>query len=158
MTTDSFLRQQARTQRFTLGTPREFRISPDGARVLFLRSASGTEQRNSLWCLDIESGRETRIVDPATLGEQDELTAAERAARERTRTQVGGIVGYTTDADCRLAVFSVSGRLFVVDLTGDHEVRELPVTGSVMDPRIDPTGRHVAYVAGSTLRVVEIDG
>jgi dipeptidyl-peptidase-4 len=158
VTTDSFLRQQARTQRFTLGTPREFRISPDGARVLFLRSASGTEQRNSLWCLDIESGRETRIVDPATLGEQDELTAAERAARERTRTQVGGIVGYTTDADCRLAVFSLSGRLFVVDLTGDLEVRELPATGPVMDPRIDPTGRHVAYVANSTLRVVGIDG
>jgi dipeptidyl-peptidase-4 len=158
VTTDSFLRQQARTQRFTLGTPREFRISPDGARVLFLRSASGTDQRNSLWCLDIESGRETRIVDPATLGDQDELSAAERAARERTRTQVGGIVGYTTDADCRLAVFSLSGRLFVVDLTGDHEVRELPVAGSVMDPRIDPTGRHVAYVASSTLRVVAIDG
>src|SRR6266702_5567495 len=158
VTTDSFLRQQARTQRFTLGTPREFRISPDGARVLFLRSASGIDQRNSLWCLDIESGQETRIVDPATLGDQDEPSAAERAARERPRTQVGGIVGYTTDADCRLAVFSVSGRLFVVDLTGDHEVRELPVTGSVMDPRIDPTGRHVAYVAGSTLRVVEIDG
>src|SRR5882762_7117453 len=157
VTTDSFLRQQARTQRFTLGTPREFRISPDGSRVLFLRSASGIDQRNSLWCLDIESGQESRIVDPATLGD-DELSAAERAARERTRTQVGGIVGYTTDADCRLAVFSLSGRLFVVDLIGDHEVRELPVTGSVMDPRIDPTGRHVAYVASSTLRVVAVDG
>ncbi|HEY3611656.1 MAG TPA: prolyl oligopeptidase family serine peptidase [Pseudonocardiaceae bacterium] len=157
-TEDSFLRQQARTQRFTLGTPREFRISPDGSRVLFLRSASGTEQRNSLWCLDVESGRETRIVDPATLGDHDELSAAERAARERTRTQAGGIVGYTTDAGCRLAVFSLSGRLFVVDLTGDHDVRELPVTGSVLDPRIDPTGRHVAYVAGSTLRVVAVDG
>jgi dipeptidyl-peptidase-4 len=34
---------QARTQRFTLGTPKEIRVAPDGSRILFLRSPSGQE-------------------------------------------------------------------------------------------------------------------
>ena len=39
--TDSFPRQQARTQGFSLGVPRSFQISPDGSRVAFLRSRGG---------------------------------------------------------------------------------------------------------------------
>ncbi|WP_434094553.1 hypothetical protein, partial [Streptomyces albidoflavus] len=42
----SFPRQHARTQRFTLGAPRAFTVSPDGTRVIFLRSGSGTDRTN----------------------------------------------------------------------------------------------------------------
>jgi len=154
---DSYLRLQARTMRFTLGTAREFHIAPDGSRVLFLRAASGTEMRTSLWSFDVESGRETPLVDPATLADHEELTPEERAARERARLRGAGVLGYSTDAQVRLAVFSLSGKLYVADVaTGDTRV--LPVTGPVMDPRIDPTGRRVAYVTGRALRVVDIDG
>ena len=38
---DTFPRQHARTQRFTLGEPRNVTVSPDGRRVVFLRSSSG---------------------------------------------------------------------------------------------------------------------
>jgi dipeptidyl-peptidase-4 len=154
----SFLRLQARSQRFTLGTPREFRVSPDGRRVLFLRSASGTERRNSLLRVDVETGKETVVVDPVDLlGGDEELTPQERARRERTRTQSAGVVGYATDEQFRIAVFTLSGKLFVADLSTD-EVRELPATGAVIDPRPDPTGTHIAYVAGGTLRVIGVDG
>lgn len=37
----SLPRQYARTRRFTLGTPHDFTIAPDGERVAFLRSRSG---------------------------------------------------------------------------------------------------------------------
>ena len=47
--TESFPRQQARTRRFTLGVPRSFRISPDGSRVAFLRSKTGTDPVTCLW-------------------------------------------------------------------------------------------------------------
>jgi dipeptidyl-peptidase 4 len=50
----SFPRQHARTQRFTLGAPRSFTVSPDGARVVFLRSSSGTDRVNRLWVLDLD--------------------------------------------------------------------------------------------------------
>jgi dipeptidyl-peptidase-4 len=152
----SFLRLQARTQRFTLGTPKEIRITPDGSRVVFLRSASGTEQRHSLWSLDLASGQETLLVDPAALGEHEELSAEERAARERTRTRAGGIVAYTTDDEYSIAAFSLSGKLFVVDLRAGG-VLEIPVPGPLMDPRLDPTGRWIAYTANGALHVVELE-
>jgi dipeptidyl-peptidase 4 len=155
----SFLRRQARTQRFTLGTPRGFQVSPDGSRVLFLRSASGEDRQHILWKLDVATGAESRLADPATLlgGGDEDLPAAERARRERSREQAGGVVGNATDADARIAAFALSGRLFVADaVTG--EARELATAPGVIDPRPDPTGTHVAYISGDALRVVGVDG
>lgn len=159
MTNDSsFLRLQARTQRFTLGTPRGFQVSPDGRRVLFLRSASGEDRQHILWRLDVETGVETRLADPTVLlGGNEELSPEERARRERSREQGGGVVGNATDAAVRIAAFALSGKVFVADAeTGD--VRELSTETPVIDPRPDPTGTHVAYVAGNALRVVGVDG
>ncbi len=159
MTNDSsFLRVQARTQRFTLGTPRGFQVSPDGRRVLFLRSASGENRQHILWRLDTETGEETALADPATLlGGDEELSPQERARRERSREQGGGVVGNATDAQVRVAAFALSGKVFVADaVTG--ETRELATEGPAIDPRPDPTGTHVAYVANDALRVVGVDG
>ncbi|HWM02951.1 MAG TPA: prolyl oligopeptidase family serine peptidase [Actinophytocola sp.] len=157
----SFLRLQARTQRFTLGTPRGFQVSPDGSRVLFLRSASGENRQHILWRLDLATGIESRLADPEQLlGGSDaveELPPEERARRERSREQGGGVVGNATDATVRIAAFALSGKLFVADaVTG--EVRELATAQGVVDPRPDPTGRHIAYVSGDSLRVVAVDG
>ncbi|HEY9439888.1 MAG TPA: S9 family peptidase, partial [Streptomyces sp.] len=63
----SFPRQQARTQRFTSGAPRAFTVSPDGTRVIFLRSASGTDRVNRLWVLDPLTGEERLAADPDVL-------------------------------------------------------------------------------------------
>jgi dipeptidyl-peptidase-4 len=154
----SFLRLQARTQRFTLGTPRGFQVSPDGRRVLFLRSASGEDRQHILMSLDVETGEETRLADPAVLlGGNEELSPEERARRERSRERGGGVVGNAVDAAVRIAAFALSGKVFVADAeTGD--VRELETEGPVVDPRPDPTGTHVAYVAHNALRVVGVDG
>ncbi|MGB3439246.1 MAG: prolyl oligopeptidase family serine peptidase [Actinophytocola sp.] len=156
--TNSFLRLQARTQRFTLGTPRGFQVSPDGSRVLFLRSASGEDRLHILWKLDVATGEETRLADPdVLLGGHEELSPEERTRRERSREQAGGVVGDATDADVRIAAFALSGKVFVADaVTG--ETRELATETPAIDPRPNPTGTHVAYVAGNALRVVAVDG
>lgn len=154
-----FLRRQARTQRFTLGAPRDVRVAPDGSRVLFLRSSSGESAQQLLWRFDPATGTESVLADPAELlgGGGEELSAEERARRERAREQRAGIVGNATDKAVRLAAFALSGRLFVADAqTG--EARELPAVAPVVDPRPDPTGRHVAYLSGPALRVVGADG
>ena len=101
--TDTFPRQHARTQRFTLGEPRNIAVSPDGKRVVFLRSAGGSDPVNALWVLDVDSGTERLVADPrALLAEPDDTTAdlpaAERARRERAREGAGGITSYATDA------------------------------------------------------------
>ncbi|MET9557908.1 alpha/beta fold hydrolase [Streptomyces sp. NPDC006645] len=159
----SFPRQYARTQRFTLGAPRAFTVSPDGSRVAFLRSASGTDRTNRLWVLDLDdrsgTARERVAADPEALlaGTPEELSAEERARRERSREGSGGIVGYAVDGAAELAAFALSGRLFTAELRAGTS-RELPVPGPVIDPRPSPDGRHIAYVAGGTLRVTGAEG
>ncbi|MFJ9892019.1 prolyl oligopeptidase family serine peptidase [Streptomyces sp. NPDC091280] len=156
---DSFPRRHARTQRFTLGAPRAFSVAPDGSRVVFLRSSSGTDRANALWVLDPADGAERVAADPGALlgGASERLSAEERARRERAREGGAGIVGYATDSEVELASFALSGRLFTVDLRAGS-ARELAVPGPVIDPRPAPDGRHIAYVADGVLRVVESGG
>ncbi|CAC05752.1 MULTISPECIES: S9 family peptidase [Streptomyces] len=156
---DSFPKRHARTQRFTLGAPRSFTVAPDGSRVAFLRSGTGTDRANSLWVLDAEKGGERMAADPRALlgGAQERLSPEERARRERSREGGAGIVGYATDSSVELASFALSGRLFVAELQVGT-ARELPTPGPVIDPRPSPDGRHVAYVAQGALRVVGAEG
>ncbi|OEV14043.1 S9 family peptidase [Streptomyces nanshensis] len=173
--TTSFPRQYARTQRFTLGAPRAFTVAPDGSRVVFLRSRESTDRANLLWVRDTygaDGDRERVAADPAALlgGAEEELSAEERARRERSREGSAGIVGYATDKAVEYAAFALSGRLFVADLTGTGETgatgggatgggcRALETPGPVVDPRPSPDGSRVAYVAGGALRVVGRDG
>src|ERR1700761_7282533 len=97
--TESFPRQEARTRRFSLGVPRAFRVSPDGARVVYLRTQGGRDPVTCLWVLEVASGTERLAVDPRTLGgDPGDLPPEERARRERVREAADGIVAYATDA------------------------------------------------------------
>ena len=153
----SFPRHSARTQGFTLGVPRNFTVTAGGATVLFLRSAGGTDRSNALWAWDTATGTERLLADPARLLTDDSVSAAEQARRERLRERATGITAYATDQDGTGAAFALSGRLFHVDLT-TGEARELPAQQPVADPRPDPRGRHIAYVSGTSLRVIGVDG
>ncbi|MFF3395527.1 prolyl oligopeptidase family serine peptidase [Streptomyces sp. NPDC002669] len=158
----SFPRQHARTMRFSLGAPRAFTVSPDGERVVFIRSESGTDRTGRLWVLDLpkDGAPEERVVaDPVALlgGSQERLSAQERARRERSREGSSGIVGYAVDAAAELAAFALSGKVYVAELRAGT-ARALPVPGPVIDPRPSPDGRHVAYVSKGELRVVGAEG
>ncbi|WP_446750415.1 prolyl oligopeptidase family serine peptidase [Streptomyces sp. AC1-42T] len=148
--------------RFTLGAPRAFTVSPDGGRVVYLRSGSGTDRSGRLWVLDLTGDaapRERLVADPRALlgGSAERLSARERARRERSREGSSGIVGYAVDAAAELAAFALSGKVYVADLPAGT-ARALPVPGPVIDPRPSPDGRHVAYVSKGALRVVGVDG
>ena len=98
---DSFPRQYARTQRLTLGEPRNVTVAPGDDRVLFLRSRGGSDPVNCLWSADLGTGREQLLADPLELladDEDAELSDKEQARRERLREGAGGITGYATDA------------------------------------------------------------
>ncbi|MFE6663490.1 prolyl oligopeptidase family serine peptidase [Streptomyces sp. NPDC057697] len=158
----SFPRQHARTMRFTLGAPRAFTVSPDGERVVFLRSGSGTDRSGRLWVLDLPKDgapKERVVADPAALlgGSAERLSAQERARRERSREGSSGIVGYAVDAAAELAAFALSGKVYVADLRAGT-ARALPVPGPVIDPRPSPDGRHIAYVSKGALHVVGAEG
>lgn len=159
---DSFPRQYARTQRLTLGEPRDLIVSPDGARVVFTRSRGGADPVNCLWMADVGTGAESLVADPvalmAALAVDDaDLPPEERARRERMREGAGGITGYATDRVVGLATFVLGGHLFVTDLAAS-ETRHLDVPGPVFDPHLSPAGDRIAYVRGRELWVTDLDG
>jgi dipeptidyl-peptidase-4 len=160
--TDTFPRQYARTQRLTLGEPRNIVVSPDGKRVLFLRSPAGNDTVNSLWLCHTERNTETCIADIRVLlsgSKAENESAQERARRERAREGAAGIVSFSCDSDVHHAVFAVSGRLFLCDMHHAHEiVVNNPAPGTMYDARISPNGKHIAYVRGSALYVCDIQG
>ncbi|MEB3370441.1 S9 family peptidase [Saccharopolyspora mangrovi] len=157
MSSASFPRRSARTQGFSLGAPRNFTVVGGGARVLFLRSSSGTDSTTALWALETATGTERLLVDPATLQAGEQVSAEEQARRERARERATGITGYSTDRAGALVVFTLSDRLFAVD-AGTGDARELPVQQPVADPRPSPCGNRIAYLSGGSLRVIEADG
>jgi dipeptidyl-peptidase-4 len=152
---DSYPRRAARTGRFTFGAPRGFTPSPDGERIAFVRSASGTERATSLWVLDVASGAERLVADPVDLllGSAEDLSPQERSRRERMRESGAGITSFTADASVRLACYALSSRLFVSDLTGAVGGRHIVTSAAVIDPRLSPDGQHVAYAADGGLHV-----
>ncbi len=156
---EEFPRQVARTRGFALGVPRSITVSPDGERIVFLRTKAGDDPIACLWVQDAASGEERCVFDPRSLSmdDDDALTDAERARRERARERSSGVTTYATDRDVRRAVFSVSGRLFLADLV-EGSARELASPGGVDDPRLDPVGEKIAYVADRALHVREIEG
>ena len=160
--TDTFPRQYARTQRLTLGEPRNIVVSPDGKRVLFLRSAAGNDTVNSLWLCHTERNTETCIADIRALltgTSSENESAQERARRERAREGAAGIVSFSCDSEVHHVAFAVSGRLFVSDMHGAHEIAvKNPAPGTMYDARISPDGKHIAYVRGSALFVCDMQG
>jgi dipeptidyl-peptidase-4 len=156
--TESFPRQQARTRRFTLGAPRALRVSPDGERIIFLRSKAGDDPVNCLWEVNAGTGEERLVADPRALGaDEDNLPPEERARRERVRETAAGVVSYATDDDATLAVFALSGQVYAVPLgSSAAAARLIPAKVPALDPRPDPTGTKVAYVHDGALRVIEL--
>ena len=152
----AFPRQSARTRHFSLGVPRAFTISPDGERVLFLRTRGGEDRVSCLWLL--ADGQERLLVDPLVLGDgPQDLPEAERARRERARELATGLVAYSADAAAATVAFALHGALWVAGTDGTAP-RQIPAAGPAVDPRIDPTGERVAYVTSGALHVAELAG
>jgi dipeptidyl-peptidase-4 len=153
---DDFPLHSARTHRFSLGVPRDIGISPDGSQVVFLRSRSGVDPVTCLWTLDVGSGEERLLVDPATLGvDEDDLPAEERARRERAREQAGGIVRWGADEALATIAFTLGGSVWILDVATGAS-RALPASGGVADARLAPDGRRVAYVVAGALHVHDL--
>lgn len=161
--TDTFPRQQARTKRFTLGAPRSFQVSPDGTKIAFLRSKTGSDPVTCLWVIDLAAdadgqppSRERLVADPSGLGHGEE-PEAEKARRERSRESAAGVVAFATDAEFTMAAFALAGQVYTTSLApdGPGPVRA-GAKSPAIDPRPDPAGGRVAYVCDGFLRITDL--
>jgi len=155
---DTFPRQYARTQRLSLGEPRNFTVSPDGRHIVFARSQSGSDSVNSLWVLDTQSGTEREILNPRSLPtDLAAQTPEEMRRRERAREGAGGVVTYATDASVSRAVTILGGQIVVVDIpTGSVSVPN--IEPGAFDVRLSPDGNTISYVRGQSLCVSTLAG
>ncbi|MGI9607133.1 MAG: prolyl oligopeptidase family serine peptidase [Acidimicrobiales bacterium] len=121
--------------------------------MLFLRSGGELDAENDLWA--VHAGEDPIVLFGADA--EGELTAAERARRERAREQAGGVVTYSAREDCSEVVLQHGGCLHVLDVASG-EGRVLPAVDEIFDPRFRPDSDAVAYVSGRGLRVSDADG
>ena len=162
MAPDSLPAQIARTRRFTLGVPGQFTVTADERTVLFLRTRSGDDPAGCLWALDLASGAERLLADPAELASRSRRSPPGAAERDQPETAAGtspeaGIGSYATDHAGDLVAFSLASVLWTADLASGL-VRSLPALGPVTDPRPDPAGQRIAYLSDGALRVIGADG
>lgn len=154
----AFPRRSAVTRRFTLGLPRSFRAvnTPNGPAIFFVRAPRGDDPVHQLLRLDPLSGEETVIVDPHTLNvNTSQITAEERAQRERMREQASGVTAYDVNEDGTRIAFTLGHELFTT-IAPFTQVVPRGVIGA-FDARIAPDGRHVAFHRDGGVTVMAYD-
>lgn len=151
------LRRATQTDNFTLGRPFQVHPLPDGRTVLYLKS--GPEDRKAdLYAFDLETQKERVLLSAETLlgGEAEELSAAEKARRERQRIKTSGLVSYAVSKDGERIVTKLSGTLYVYDRTSQSMgPLDLP-EGNILDPQLSPDGKWVAFVLDHDLYAARI--
>lgn len=149
------LRTLSETRNFSLGRPGGVHVSPDGKTVLFLR-AQPRQPSLSLFELDVATGQTKQLLTPEQLlkGADEQLSAAERARRERMRVSARGFTSYQLSDDGTLLLLSLSGRLYTLRRSDNH-VEALPPEGAI-DPHFSPDGKKIAYVRERDLYVLDL--
>lgn len=157
---DTFLRDFAATRGFTLGRPAAAKPTPDGRAVLFLRAASGRDAAQELHEFNVETGETRRLLAPAdVLGANagpERVSPEERARRERQRVTAGGFTAFEISRDGSFVLLSLSGKLHILRRATGVVTELTSGEGAILDPKLSPDSKCVAYVRGHDLYVMEL--
>jgi dipeptidyl-peptidase-4 len=135
---------------------RNLRVSPDGERVTFLRGRSDNQFQLDLWEFNMKDKTMHRLVDSKQLVPNENLSAEEKARRERARTaSLSGILNYSWSPDGKQLLVPIAGDLYLVDVAKPDAARKV-ASGNVADPKISPKGRYVSYVRDQNLFVIDL--
>lgn len=136
--------------------PRGLKVSPDGARVTFLRGRAQDQFQLDLWEFNVRDKSTRMLVDSKVLQANEQLSDQEKARRERERTAgLRGILSYSWSPDGKRILVPLAGDLYLVDLAHADKARKI-ATGNVLDAKISPKGRYVSFVRDQNLFVVDL--
>ncbi|XOV88717.1 MAG: DPP IV N-terminal domain-containing protein [Pseudomonadota bacterium] len=138
--------------------PLEVKFSPDARLVTFLQASAHQLEQQDLWCCRLADGEITCLVQANSLGGgSGELSAEDKAARERRRISQRGIIEYLWHPDSTHLLFPLDGVLFIYDIKS-ASARQLTPPGTVQtDARFSPDGRFVSFVRSRNLFVINLD-
>ncbi|MES2901605.1 MAG: S9 family peptidase [Pseudomonadota bacterium] len=135
---------------------RNVKVSPDGARVTFLRGRADDQFQLDLWEYNMKDKVTRRLIDSKLLAPSENLSSEEKARRERSRTaNLNGILNYSWSPDGRRLLVPIAGDLFLVDVAKPEAARKV-ASGNVGDPKISPRGRYLSYVRKQNLYVIDL--
>ena len=141
--------------------PRSVKLSPDGKRVTFLKGKEDEQERLDLWEYNLADKQSRMLVDSADLmpGEEN-LSAEEKARRERMRLFAKGIISYYWGDDGETLLFPLGGDIFVYDLTksGSDATKQLTQTDAYeTDVKLSPDGKSVSFIRDQDIFMVNIE-
>ena len=135
---------------------RNLRVSPDGARVTFLRGRQDNQFQLDLWEYNMHDKTTRRLVDSKLLVPNETLSPEEQARRERTRSaSFSGILNYSWSPDGKQLLVPIAGNLYLVDPAKPEAARKV-ASGDVADPSISPKGRYLSFVRKQNLFVIDL--
>lgn len=151
-----FLTQYAETHRFRSGRPTGSQVTPDGQSVFFLRSGPRDADR-VLYRLDAKTGKEAVFLTAAAVlgGAEGELSAEEKALRERMRLSARGIARYRLSTDGSQLLVPLSGRWFLIDAK-TAAAKPLGPKG-VTAAWLSPDNARLAMVKGGDVHLLDIE-
>ena len=153
---DKLLADAAATFNFRLGVPTLLAITHDGA-VLFRRTPP-REFASDLFELSPDGTVKTLATVAELLGAtQEQLSNAEKARRERSRTATKGVVDIDVSEDGHLVLIPLGGVFHLLDRrTGKRRV--VDPGGAAYDPHLAPDGSAIAFVRDGDLWLVAPGG
>jgi dipeptidyl-peptidase-4 len=143
-----------------LDAPVKPRLGADGRALTYLQGPPGSIVR-SLWLHDLEVGERWMLAAPADRTASADGVAVSREEelrRERLRERGAGITDYQAADDGTLLV-PLNGQLLIGHADARRgALRPLLGIDGVLDARLSPDGRHVAYVCGGDVHLVSSRG
>lgn len=130
--------------------------SPDGQYVAYARTDADADAAN-LWLFDATAGKGRQLVKAEDLfkGEQ-RFSKEEEMLRERTRQAGRGITNFFWSPDSRQIYVPIAGDVFSVDVESGKVWEIIGTPETEFDPKISPTGTHLAFVRNGDLYVLDV--
>jgi dipeptidyl-peptidase-4 len=135
---------------------RDPRVSPDNARVAFLRGREENQFQLDLWEFNLQDKSTRRLVDSLKLAPAAALSPEEQARRERARTaSFTGILSFSWSPDGKQLLVPLSGSLYLLDVANPDAVRKVGGDG-VADAKFSPKGHYLSFVRKQNLFVIDL--
>lgn len=141
----------------TTSAPSQLKFSPTGDFVGYLRGSSSHPNVNDLWVYDVREQKHRLLVAAEQLvADSAQMSATERARRERLRIRASGIVDYEWSKSGEQLLIPISGQLFLMNLQGSEVTALTGPEISVTDARFSPQSNFVSFVSNNQLFILDL--